>query len=815
MGSNVTVTNAQSSLFLRLFSAEAAPSWRQWGKPVHDGSGLWRFPISSHEHLLDLVEVLTLQTPAHELNKIVAFRSPAGSCDKDPTIPLAALGDCLPLPVLHARLHHPWITEDLAAHVETHLQPIVDLLRRGRVFAYEALCRVHTPSGKLLSGYEVFTLAKQAYRTKAMDLAAIKSALLAKANHLGDGTPIFINILPQNLTHLDSVCSPLREFLQSLGISPQQVVIELVESEQVDPEALVDSCDALRGMGFRIALDDVGAGYNGLTTLATLRPDFVKFDRNLVDGIQGSRVRMVLLEALISMAQRLGCATIAEGLERVEDVLLCQDMGVNYAQGYFFARPSPVPEIPDLLPHHRTTASVSLKGTIRLADYVDQTPTVPTTATVEEVRALFEKLPELPYVVILDGRQPIGYAFRSDLSCAKGSRLATNYSHPTTRILKDRVPKSSISQRFVMQNRRGEPWIVVNDDDEYLGAVEPSVVLLQIIAGAEKGEVHPLSLLPTGPVLRSTIDMHLQADEEVELIYIDIDNFKAFNDRYGFVRGDAMIKLLSEIVRQERSTWPDAYVGHIGGDDFIVMLSQSAPNLQDTLQSVMESFHRLSAYLYDSKDLQNGFFETQEGDRHPVAALSIVVVNGSQGNLQDIFKASERTAKLKKMAKACRGSAIVMDGDPPSIVPVPLSGHEEGSWQDYAVEILSQVSRYRRDSNHHDLDAVFKSHPYFELIYELDDCGIQPYPNWVSPQMRGRIKGGGAGTNRSSKPYFREVLQKQVPYVSGVYVSSASEDFCVTVSVPLSEVTGAFQGVLVADINLPGLVELFRTPLKF
>ena len=136
---------------------ESPASWRQWGKPVPDCPGVWHFPVRDREHLLDLVEVLTLHTPNYELNKIVTFLAPSGGSGDEPSIPLGALADCLPLPALHARLHHPWIMEDLTTHVETHLQPIVDLVRRGQVFAYEALCRVATPAGRLLSGHEVFT----------------------------------------------------------------------------------------------------------------------------------------------------------------------------------------------------------------------------------------------------------------------------------------------------------------------------------------------------------------------------------------------------------------------------------------------------------------------------------------------------------------------------------------------------------------------------------------------------------------------------------------------------------------------------------
>lgn len=273
-----------------------------------------------------------------------------------------------------------------------------------------------------------------------------------------------------------------------------------------------------------------------------------------------------------------------------------------------------------------------------------------------------------------------------------------------------------------------------------------------------------------------------------------------------------MIKLLSEIVRQERATWPDAYMGHIGGDDFIVMLSEDTPNLMEKLQCMLDSFQRLSAHLYDSKDLETGFFVTEEGERYPVAALSIIVVNGSQSSLSDSLTASERAAQLKKLAKSHPGSTIVIEGDPPYLSLSSFNAEQDG-WHDYAVEILKGISLCERYKNHHDLDAAFKTYPFFELIYELDSNGIQRYPNWINPLMRGRIKGGGVGTDRSAKSYFEVIRHSLAPYVSNIYLSTASEDFCVTVSVPLLNEAGELTGALVADISLPGLVDLFKRPV--
>jgi diguanylate cyclase (GGDEF)-like protein len=796
------------ALLLRHWDGSPPACWAQWGKPVNDFPGVWLFPVRNEDHLMDTLEALVAQTSAEESGHTMAT---CGSFDVNGSIPLSVFSDCQPLPTLHTRLKHPWIMDDLTPYVQTYLQPIVDLVRGGKVFGYEALCRAHLPNGKALSGFEAFMLARRAHREEALDLACVKSALSSKARLLDKDCPIFVNIMPHHLLQRGFI-NNCRDWFKASGLAPQEIVVELVESERVNPEALVDVCDGLRAMGFRIALDDVGAGYNGLTILATLHPDFVKLDRNLVHGIQGSRVRLVLLEALISMSQRLGCATIAEGLERIEDVILCQDMGIHYAQGYYFSHPAPEPGATRPLPPRKAVCSPSLKGMIRLADFVDPAPTLPVRATVAEAQALFRKYPDLPSVVVLDERSPVGFITRSILNSRNDAGI-TNYCRPVTRLLNDRLSKCVLARRIFHEPGGKQPWIVVDDDNSYLGAIEPWVIISRLLSNGDHEELHPLSLLPTGPVLRSTLDLHLQARKDIVLIYIDLDHFKTFNDRYGFIRGDAMIKLLAEIIRQERAAWPDSYMGHIGGDDFIVLLPQNAPDLFMRLKNMVESFHRLSTHLYDARDVRNGFYVTEGGELYPVAAVSVIVVNGSQGSLSDSLKVSERAAQLKKLAKVQNGSAIVVEGSPPALLPINFHTNDE-CWQRHVVETLKKISHCVRDRNHHDLDEVFKTHPFFELIYELDGAGVQRYPNWVNPLMRGRIKGGGVGIDRSSKPYFEEVQKSGVPYISNIYLSTASEDFCVTVSVPLRDEQRKFEGVLVADIDLPGLVGLFKKPMS-
>jgi hypothetical protein len=120
---------------------------------------------------------------------------------------------------------------------------------------------------------------------------------------------------------------------------------------------------------------------------------------------------------------------------------------------------------------------------------------------------------------------------------------------------------------------------------------------------------------------------------------------------------------------------------------------------------------------------------------------------------------------------------------------------------------LQRIGSQPRRPDPHLLDADFAHYPYFEVVFELDEKGVQRYPNWLNPDMYGRIKAGGQGMDRAHQSYFRSVMATGLPYVSPIYLSSATEDFCLTVALPLFAPAGEISGILVADINIASLAE--------
>ena len=789
-------------------TASGLREWAAWGGQIL-AAGVWRFVVADEPALLDLLERLNASLPHGAQADTLATVGPVE--ESATTLPLDRLAELHSLPVLLARRRYPWLISDLNSRIRSDLQPIVDLTHGGQRFAYEALGRGITPEGVLLEGQQLFALAAQADRLEALDAACQRAALRAKAL-LPAGMPLFINILPYSLMNLDLRREPWTQ-LAIWGIRPEEIVLEIVESERFDDlQALVDATDRLRHLGFRIALDDVGSGYNSLTVLATLRPDYLKLDQGLVQGVQGSQVRLALLQALISMAQRLGCALVAEGLERIEDILLCRDLGVHFGQGYYFAPPTPEALLPKPLPPQPAVSRPYRTNMVRLRDVTEPVATLPLEANSEHAHEYFRQHPDRPTVIVLDDRKPVGYLTRRGARLQQQRQIGLGrHCKPLNKLLPEQMSARALIFRLYHDPDPAQPWVVVDSGGDYLGTLEPWTILTQLFAGPAREGVHPLSHLPTGPVLRDTIDLRLRTQKAQTLVYIDLDHFKAFNDRYGFVRGDAMIMLLAEVLRQTFRTLPDTYLGHIGGDDFIAVAPYDSEQFLLVLEHLLVSFRDLAAYLYDSDDLQRGYFTTEDGSPHPTAAISVVIIHGQRGQIANSLVASERVAQLKTLAKAQLGSVIAIDDTPPRFITVSARQAQAHRWEEFAIQALLDIAAQPRSGQRHDLDPVFKRYPFFELIYELDAAGVQRHPNWVHPEMWGRLKGGGGGVERSAQPYFQLVAHRRVPYVSNLYLSSASGEFCATVAVPLQDAAGGFDGALVGDMNLAGLVALNRT----
>jgi diguanylate cyclase (GGDEF)-like protein len=181
----------------------------------------------------------------------------------------------------------------------------------------------------------------------------------------------------------------------------------------------------------------------------------------------------------------------------------------------------------------------------------------------------------------------------------------------------------------------------------------------------QENTLSPLTGLPGGTQVERAITQKLREPAPWSILYLDLDHFKAYNDVYGFVLGNDLIRLLAtsagDVVR-EYGNLTD-FVGHIGGDDFVVI---TTPDRTEAIcQELIQRFDQESLQLYTAEDLQRGMLSApdRQGNTHtyPLVSLSIAVVTNQLRPVSSIEQVSRIAAELKRKAKATSGSSYVID----------------------------------------------------------------------------------------------------------------------------------------------------------
>jgi EAL domain-containing protein (putative c-di-GMP-specific phosphodiesterase class I) len=216
----------------------------------------------------------------------------------------------------------------------------------GHIVAVEALFRGLDEHGGMIAPGFMFDLARKAKMMFQLDLAARRSAVNQGAAHKLQDLLLFINFNPSSIYDpaycLRTTISTIRE----LGFRPENIVFEVTESERVT------NLDHLKGIlafyrrsGFKIALDDVGAGYSGLNLLRDLRPDFLKIDMHLVRDIDTDVFRQSIVGHVIGMAKDNSIRVVAEGIETEAERSHLRTAGVDLMQGFLMSKPRTAADI--------------------------------------------------------------------------------------------------------------------------------------------------------------------------------------------------------------------------------------------------------------------------------------------------------------------------------------------------------------------------------------------------------------------------------------------------------------------------------------
>lgn len=551
-------------------------------------------------------------------------------------------------------------------------QPIVSLID-GSILGHEALSRITTQS-EIEDTNMLFTLAAEYNRMWDLELLCRTKTFeaVSRFNNGFYNKKLFINVNPRIIHDTAFQKGFTKEYLKKYNISSKNVIFEITERNViVDMDGFISSIAHYRSQNYMIAIDDAGAGYSGLNLISDVNPDFIKLDMKLIRDINSDNLKYALVKGMVEFSKVSNTFLIAEGIETYEELETLVALGVQYGQGYLIQHPEP--EIKNIDAHFLNMLNkINQKNTASLRDDTFNIPifdictyseTIGLNTPVPYVYEYFKYNPDSFGLCVVKNEKPIGIITKEKLNLKLSGYYgyALNQKKEVHQLMETdflsvdlKTPISEVSNMALSRkNDNLYDFIVITENEKYVGTVTIKDLLqktteIKIIAAKHQ---NPLSGLPGNMIIEEKLKQCVDTNLQVTIAYLDIDNFKAYNDVYGFESGDLVIKLLADILKEIIPA--DGFVGHIGGDDFVTIFNSQEDN--DYLQEVDERFCTDTKLLYNHEDIINNCIvavnRKGELERFPLLALTTVTTDTMKKKYNDIYELTEELAELKKKAK--------------------------------------------------------------------------------------------------------------------------------------------------------------------
>jgi len=552
-------------------------------------------------------------------------------------------------------------------------QPIYEFITPA-IVGYEALIRGPADSG-LHSPIALFETAKRHDLLSALEYICRDIACEHFARSLLPGK-LFLNISPMSFVDQHHENGVTSQIIRKHGIAADRIVIELSEQYPMDDYSLIRLATThYRRMGFEIAIDDLGAGYAGLRIWSEIAPDHVKIDRHFIENINDDSIKREFVRSIHDIARGLGCNVIAEGIETSAELEVLRSIGIHYGQGYLLGRPVQMPSqnIPaSLVDQIRNQPASNLSHHIETVEAMtDMTMSIPPDTTLEATAELMRKHPELQSIPVVNANgEPTGIIIRNrvvELFLGRFGRelyakkpVADFMETPI--VFDCQTSIQDVSRTLTADSRLDISMdLIVTRNGLYLGTGKLRTLLQRITELQLRSAryANPLTLLPGNVPIYEWIDGLLSKESEFHIAYFDINYFKPYNDRYGYGRGDEVILKLGEILQQQVNPKRD-FVGHIGGDDFVIIFTSLDWELR--CKAVQDEFMRQTSSFYNAEDRVAGgiYSDDRRGNRQffPILSLAIGVVNPDPTRVHSHHDVATLASDAKCQAKREGGPCL-------------------------------------------------------------------------------------------------------------------------------------------------------------
>ena len=553
-------------------------------------------------------------------------------------------------------------------------QPIVSLTD-GHIFGYEALSRISAMDLEMDVG-QLFRVADKMGKSWELEVLC-RTKALRNFTPINGEKKLFLNVNPNVINDDKFKEGFTKGRLNEYGLNFNNIIFEITERISVfDNKMFLNSIEHYRKQKYGIAIDDVGAGYSGLNTIAAIRPNIIKLDINLIKHIDNDETKQFLCKAMVDFCKNSGILLIAEGIETEEELKTVIKLNVDLGQGYFLGVPQQAlidtaPEKIEMIKlfhskkyAEKTKSSIyprighlSKKGTCFHPD--------------EKMNVIYETINSklnITDFVIAEDDNAVGIMSRAEFNEILGGRYSFNL-HADKNIrqfinndflrVNYNMPVNQVSRLAMQRNyeSRYHP-VVVEQDGKYTGIVTVKDMLISCTKLEIDTALHsnPLTGLPDNLLIEREISSRIFGKQPYCILYYDLDNFKAYNDAYGFQNGDKLLEFTATILKSHAEK--NEFIGHIGGDDFIAVCDYH--DTEEFCKAVIEDFSSNINSFFREDDVKNGYFVSKNRhgvtDNFALASISIAGISNKSRTYHTIDDFSNDIAQLKKRCKKHQGN---------------------------------------------------------------------------------------------------------------------------------------------------------------
>jgi len=566
-----------------------------------------------------------------------------------------------------------------SGNISSVFQPIVSL-KDCSILGYEALSR--GPKDSFMQNPEVLlNMAKEYNKLWELELLFRSKAIETLYKYEVD-VKLFLNINPSILDSVRFRDSFTKEYLKKYDLSCEDIIFEVTERTKIqDMNSFKRTLDYCKNENYKIAIDDAGSGYSGLNRICNIKPDYIKLDIGLIRDIDKDSTKQALVKSMCEFAKLSDSFLIAEGVETEEELKTLIELGVDYGQGYYIQRPdfSILPIANDVV---ELIKQLNIKENDQYGHNISEVcistiskkiQTLSPSVLVSDVDNIFKENPNLFGICVVEDEKVLGVITRNCFYSKLGWQFGYSIysSKPIELIMQkeylsvdcnmpiDRVIKFAMARK----KERLYDHVTVLKDSKYFGIVTIKDLIEKTIEIKVNNARHsnPLTGLPGNIVIEQNIEKAIMSSGNYCVLYFDIDNFKAYNDAYGFENGDVIIKALSKAISSNLSS--KEFIGHIGGDDFIAILPFW--EVENICDNIIKNFEKLAHEYYDEKDLKNGYITAHNRhgvvERFPLVSVSIAGLTNRSKKYKSVYTLAKESSDIKKKCKQKIGSFYIIN----------------------------------------------------------------------------------------------------------------------------------------------------------